>query len=219
MIPLLWACCTAWQTERNNSSRSRVVSCSGSQYSTIGMPLHQLHHEVGPAALGRAGIEHPGDVGVVHQGQRLPLGLEPGDDLARVHARLDDLQGHLAANRVLLLGDEDQAEPSLADLLHELVGTDDRAGALGDRLVILGRVRARRNILKKAARGVVGVQERFDFAAQFGVGATGLVKVRGPAIGGQLDGRLENAALGHGVLPRFGWSLIIPMRQRSRNPR
>ena len=43
--------------------------------------LDQLHDEVGPAAVGRAGIEHPGDVGVVHQRQRLPLGLEPGDDL------------------------------------------------------------------------------------------------------------------------------------------
>ena len=51
----------------------------------------------------------------------------------------------------------------------QLVGTDDRAGALGDRLVILSRVRARRNILEKAARGVVGVQERFDFTAQLGV--------------------------------------------------
>jgi hypothetical protein len=43
---------------------------------------HQLHHEVGPAALGRAGIEDAGDVGVVHQGQGLPLGLEAGDDIA-----------------------------------------------------------------------------------------------------------------------------------------
>ena len=30
--------------------------------------------------------------------QGLPLGLEPGDHLLRVHARLDDLQGHLAAH-------------------------------------------------------------------------------------------------------------------------
>ena len=153
--------------------------------------LHQLHHEVGPAALGRAGLEHPGDVSVVHQRQRLPLRLEPGDDIARVHARLDDLQGHLAANGVPLLGDEDQAKASLADLLHEFIGTDDRAGALGDRPVILGRVRARRDILEEAVRGVVGVQERFDFSAQFRVGAAGLVEVRGPAIGGSLTAALK----------------------------
>ena len=66
---------------------------------------------------------------------------------------------------MLLLGDEDQAHPPLADLLQELIRTDDRAGALGDRLIILGRVRARRDILEKTARGVVGVQERFDFGA------------------------------------------------------
>ena len=119
---------------------------------------------------------------------------------------------------MLLVGDEDQAEPSLADLLHELIGTDDRAWALGDRLVIFGRVGARRNVLEKGARAVVGVQERFDFTAQFRVGATGLVKVRGPAVGGQLDGRLENTALGHGVLSP-GRSLNNPMRRRSRNPR
>ena len=42
---------------------------------------HQFHHEVGPARFGGAGIEDPGDVGMVHHRQRLPLGLEPGDDL------------------------------------------------------------------------------------------------------------------------------------------
>ncbi len=120
---------------------------------------HQLHHEVRPAALGRAGIEHLGDVAVVHQGQRLPFRLEPGDDLARVHARLDDLQGHLAANRVLLLGDEDQAKSPLADLLHEFVGADHGAGALGDGIKSRGAVTTGRIILKKAARRVVGVQE------------------------------------------------------------
>ena len=62
--------------------------------------LDQLHDEVRPAGLGGAGVEDPGDVGVVHQGQGLPLGLEPGDDLARVHARLDDLQRHPAADRL-----------------------------------------------------------------------------------------------------------------------
>ena len=43
--------------------------------------LDQFHDEVGPAGVGGAGVEDPGDVGVVHQGQRLPLGLEAGDDL------------------------------------------------------------------------------------------------------------------------------------------
>jgi hypothetical protein len=138
---------------------------------------------------------------------------------SRIHAGLDDLQRDLAAHGLLLLGDEDQAKAALADQLHELVRTDDGAGAFGDRLVILGRLRARRDMLEKAARGVVGVQERFDFGAQLRVGATGLVKVRGPALGGQFDGRLENAALGHSSLRRSGGRSSSPMRQRSRNPR
>ena len=79
---LLWACCTAWQTDRNNSSRSRggellLVAVLGDRDA-----LDQLHHEVRPAALGGAGIEDAGDVGMVHQRQGLPLGLEAGDHLA-----------------------------------------------------------------------------------------------------------------------------------------
>ena len=38
MTPFWCACCTAWQTARNNSSRSLVVSRLRSQYSVIGTP-------------------------------------------------------------------------------------------------------------------------------------------------------------------------------------
>ena len=72
---------------------------------------------------------------MVHEGQRLPLGLEPGDDLRAIHARLEDFEGHLAADGLLLRGHEDGAEAALADLLQELVVADDRTGALADRLV------------------------------------------------------------------------------------
>ncbi len=92
-------------------------------------PADQLHHEVGPARLGGPRVEHPGDVRMVHQGQGLPLGLEAGDHLLGVHARLDDLQGHLAADRLLLLGHVDHAHAAFADLLQQLVGADDRAGS------------------------------------------------------------------------------------------
>ena len=44
-------------------------------------PFDQFHHEVGPTGFGGPGVEHLGDVGVVHHGQGLPLGLEAGDDL------------------------------------------------------------------------------------------------------------------------------------------
>ena len=93
---------------------------------------HVIHHEVGSAALGRPGVEDLGDVRVVHQRQRLPLGLEAGDHLLGVHAQLDDLQRHLAADRLLLLGHVDVAQAAFADLLQELVGADHRAGLFGD---------------------------------------------------------------------------------------
>jgi hypothetical protein len=41
---------------------------------------------------------------MIHQGQGLPFGLETGDDLGTVHARLDDLRSALAAERFLLFG-------------------------------------------------------------------------------------------------------------------
>ena len=39
MIPFWWACCTAWQTATNNSSRARTESRWRSQYSVIGTPF------------------------------------------------------------------------------------------------------------------------------------------------------------------------------------
>ena len=81
MIPFWWACWIAWQTGTNSSSRSRGVSLCSSQNSVIGDALDQFHDEERPAVGGRAGVEHLGDVRVVHQGQRLPLGLEAGEHL------------------------------------------------------------------------------------------------------------------------------------------
>src|SRR5436309_1680376 len=47
--------------------------------------LDGLHCEVGTAVGRRAGVVDLGDGGMVHQGQGLPLRLEPRDDLIRVH--------------------------------------------------------------------------------------------------------------------------------------
>src|SRR5206468_4042768 len=58
----------------------------------------QLHDEIRSAAVGRAGIQDAGDVGVVHQRQGLPFHLETGHDLPGGHARLEDLESHFAAD-------------------------------------------------------------------------------------------------------------------------
>jgi hypothetical protein len=54
---------------------------------------------------------------MVHQGQRLPLGLEPRDDLRGVHAQLDDLQRDLPVHRARLLGEPDFPHSAFA---HQL---------------------------------------------------------------------------------------------------
>ena len=83
---------------------------------------------------------------------------------ARVHAGLDDLQGHLAADRLLLLGHEDEAHAALADLLQQLVRADHRAGPLGDggsSTVATGRAAA---ACEEAAGLGVGAEQALDAA-------------------------------------------------------
>ena len=122
--------------------------------------LDQLHDEVGPAGVGRAGVEDLGDVGVVHQRQGLPLGLEAGDHLVGVHARLDDLEGDLAADGLLLLGHEDDAHAAFADLLQQLVGADERAGDQSERAVRRPIVRAGAGRLGRDITGGIGLLVR-----------------------------------------------------------
>jgi len=56
-------------------------------------PLDQLHHEVGPAVGGLAAVEQARDAGMVEAGEDLPFASEAAQDLRRVHAALDQLQG------------------------------------------------------------------------------------------------------------------------------
>ncbi len=67
---------------------------------------------------------------MVHQGQRLPFSVKPGEDLFAIHPRLDDFQCHLAMDRLSLLGHKHDAHAPFADLLQELIWADNRARAL-----------------------------------------------------------------------------------------
>ncbi len=129
-----------------------------------GHPLDQIHDEVRPADAGGAGVQHAGDVGVVHQGQSLAFGLEAGDDLAGVHAGLDQLDGDEALDRLGLLGHPDAAHAALADRLDELVRADHRAGALRGRLVD-GRLGSAR---QRAVQQAVGADRRPPAAPRCG---------------------------------------------------
>ena len=154
------------------------MSCCSVAVLGDGNAVDQFHHEVGPARVGGAGVEDLGDVGVVHQGQGLPLGLEAGDHLAGVHARLDDLQGHLAAHGRVLLGHVDDAHAAFADLLQELVGADDRAGSSAARGRDHRAGRRSRRGFEEAPGVVVGLQEGFDPLPQGRIVPTGLLEIR-----------------------------------------
>ena len=145
-------------------------------------------------------VEDAGDVGVVHQRQGLPLRLEAGDDLAGVHARFNELERNLAPHRLLLLGDEDQPHAPFADLLHELVGADDGARALGDRLIKGGPL-GRGRLFHEVRRVLVSQEQLLDPLAQAGVPRTGAVQKRAPFRWIALQDRNEKRLLVHGLDP------------------
>jgi hypothetical protein len=84
----------------------------------------QLHDEVRAAGVRGTRVEHLGDVRVVHQRQRLPLRLEPGDDLSGVHAQLDDFQCQAPAHRFKLLRRIDDPAATLAEFLQQHVAAN-----------------------------------------------------------------------------------------------
>ena len=83
-----------------------------------------LHGEVGTTLRRRACVVDTGDVRVVHQRQRLALGLEAGNDLSRVHPGFDDLERHLPADRLALFRQPHLAHPARADPLQQSIRSD-----------------------------------------------------------------------------------------------
>ena len=229
MMPFWWACWIAWQTGRNSSSRSRrrqpvLVAIGGDRRA-----LDQLHHEVRPAALRGAAVEDLGDVGVVHEGQGLPLGLEAGDHLAGVHARLDDLERDLALHGLSLLGHPDLAHAAFADPFQQLVAAGNQGSrrGLGGRGGVVrwldrGRLhRVVRWLAQEVASPSVGPEQGLDPLAEGRVAGAGLVQVRGsllirPAVQGSgEDGHQVPLSVVHGAssvivyltVPRLGQTL------------
>ena len=112
----------------------------------------ELHDEVGQPLVGGAGVEHAGDVGVVHHRERLPLALEAREHLVGVHPEADHLEGDGAAEGLELLGLVDGAHAALAEDADDAVGTD-AVGVRGAR----GRGAGRRGRLGRGA----GYRRRF----------------------------------------------------------
>ena len=77
---------------------------------------------------------------MIHQGQRLTLGVEPGQDGPRIHTDLDQLESDLALDGLGLIGAVNGAHPAFAEDVSERVPTRDdpvrdeasAAGVVGD---------------------------------------------------------------------------------------
>ena len=117
-----------------------------------------LHGEVGTAFGRRPGVEDLGDGRVVHQRQGLALGFEARDNLARVHAGLDELDSDAAAHRLLLLRQPDLTHSALTDQFEQLVGPDDCPGCAEG---VDGEVLQDRTV-EEAASFCVGGEEGFN---------------------------------------------------------
>ena len=109
-----------------------------------------LHHEVGPALRCRSCVEDFGDAGMVHERQRLPLGLESRYDLAGIHAGLDQLEGDAAAHGLGLLGQPHLPHPAIAELAHQYEALRQHiAGRHG-----AGHIAACRVLMQEAVRDI-----------------------------------------------------------------
>src|SRR5262245_35636953 len=86
--------------------------------------IDQFHDKERLSASCGPGIENSGYVLMVHHGQRLPLGLKTGNDLATIEALLDDLQRDAPTNRSLLFSHPDLAHATFTDPLEQFVRAD-----------------------------------------------------------------------------------------------
>jgi len=65
---------------------------------------------------------------MIHQRQRLPFGSNRAITCRRVHPGLDDLERHLALDRLDLLGHIDQSKAAFPNLLQQLISPDPQPG-------------------------------------------------------------------------------------------
>jgi len=101
------------------SSQALVVAIRGD-----GNAVDQLHREIGASAIGRSRVEGAGNRRMIHHRERLALGLEAGDDLFGIHAKLDDLESDPPLERLTLLGHVDDTHSTFTQDLKDPVRSD-----------------------------------------------------------------------------------------------
>ena len=80
--------------------------------------FHPLHDQVRATKVRRACVIDTGYIGMIHQGQHLTLSLEALEKILGVQAKLQNLQGHLTVNVLLLLGQPHGSPSTLSNPLH-----------------------------------------------------------------------------------------------------
>jgi hypothetical protein len=144
---------------------------------------------------------------MIHQGQGLALGFKASDNAFGVHAQLDDLEGHAAANGFLLFGHIDDAAAAFANLLEKLVTADAVARFFG-RDCAFGS--ALRQFVEKNSCLIVDPEQGFNLSAQGSIARTGLIQIYAASISGQFQGsgKHHNFRVGRFV---HGHSIIYPL--------
>src|SRR5262245_1164854 len=100
-----------------------------------GNALDQFHYKVRPARLRSTAVMNLGNIGMVHDRQRLSFSFEASDNLSRIHARLENLQRDFAPHRLSLVGQVNHAKSTFANLFQKLVWSDDGAWDLASQLI------------------------------------------------------------------------------------
>ncbi len=136
---------------------------------------HMLHDEVGPARGGGAGVVNAGDVWMVHQRQRLTFEREARHHLLGVHTEADDLECDLATNRLVLLGEVNDAAGTLADASHQPVAIHH-----GRMVGQAGQSGEGRRVVEKRFGGRDVAQEQLDARAEVRIVGAGVVEKRAP---------------------------------------
>src|SRR5882724_8219629 len=90
----------------------------------------QFHLEVGPSICSRAGSEHFGDIGMLHEREGLALGLKQCQYLTRILSPLDELEGDLPAHGLQLLGHPNAAHAAFTDFPQQFITANPIAGFL-----------------------------------------------------------------------------------------
>ncbi|MHB8864081.1 MAG: hypothetical protein ACYC6N_16885, partial [Pirellulaceae bacterium] len=132
----------------------------------------------------------------IHDRQGLLFGLEAGDHLSRIHAQFDDFQSHSALHRLGLLGHEDRAHATFADLLQKLVAADLSSETFLRTLVERG-TSTHCWLFQKVACIFVKSDQLHHSLAQLSVRATYSVEESGPFRWVPFHGRRENGLFVH----------------------